>query len=323
MPAAAANDKRARFAASRSHFVEAAPRMAGHSHLARAILTFILAGFFLSSLDATAKYLVRDYPLAWVTWARYMGHLLVVIPLALAKAGSGFWRTRRPLLQLARSLLLLVATLCFFLALRFIPLAEASAVSFLAPLFIVLLSGPLLGEHVSRPRWAAVGAGFVGIVLVTRPGSAAFHPAALLMLGMALANALYQMLTRKLIVDSVYTTLFYSASAGAVGFTALLPFLDPHPLPGWFDAMWFVALGVFAGLGHWCMISAFMRAQASQLTPFTYAQMTWPLLFGYLFFGQFPDAISFAGIAIIGAAGVWLAWQERRRGKVSVAPPED
>jgi len=297
--------------------------MAGHPQIARAILTFMVAGFFLSSLDATAKYLVRDYPLGWVTWARYAGHLLVVVPLAVVKVGPGFWRTKRPALQLARSALLLVATLCFFFALRFIPLAEASAISFLAPLFIVMLSGPLLGERVSPARWAAVGAGFFGILLVTRPGSAAFHPAALLMLGMALCNALYQMLTRKLIGDPVYTTLFYAASAGAVAFTVMLPFMGSHDLPGWFDAMWFVALGVFAGLGHWCMISAFMWAQASQLTPFTYLQMTWPLLFGYLFFGQFPDEISFAGIAIIVAAGVWLGWQERRRGTASIVPPAD
>jgi drug/metabolite transporter (DMT)-like permease len=297
--------------------------MAGHTHVARAILTFILAGFFLSSLDATAKYLVRDYPLGWVTWARYAGHMLVVVPLAAAKIGPRFWRTQRPALQIARSLLLLLATLCFFFALRFIPLAEASAISFLAPLFIVMLSGPLLGERVSRARWTAVGVGFFGIVLVTRPGSAAFHPAALLMLGMALCNALYQILTRRLIGDSVYTTLFYSASAGAIAFTLLLPFLDPHPLPGWFDGLWFVAIGVFAGLGHWCMINAFMQAQASQLTPFTYLQMTWPLLFGWMFFGQFPDSVSFAGIAIIVAAGVWLAWQERRRGVVPIMPPAD
>jgi drug/metabolite transporter (DMT)-like permease len=292
-------------------------------HVARAILLYILAGCFLSSLDATAKYLVREYPVGWVTWARYAGHMVVVIPLAWSKLGPGFWQTRRPALQMARSALLLVATLAFFSALRYLPLAEASAISFLAPLFIVLLSGPLLAEKVSAARWAAVGTGFAGILLVTRPGSAAFHPASLLMLAMALGNALYQILTRKLIGEPVYTTLFYAASAGAIAFTAALPFFEPLHLRSAFDALLFVALGVLAGLGHWCMISAFLNAQASQLTPFTYLQMAWPLTFGWLFFGQFPDRVSIVGIAIIAAAGVWLAWQERRREQPLIAPPAD
>jgi drug/metabolite transporter (DMT)-like permease len=92
----------------------------------------------------------------------------------------------------------------------------------------------------------------------------------------------------------------------------MLPFFGQQPQPGWFDALLFLALGVFAGLGHWCMISAFLNAQASQLTPFAYLQMAWPLAFGWVLFGQFPDRVSIAGIAVIAAAGLWLAWQERQ-----------
>ena len=298
--------------------------MTGESHVARAILLFLLSGLFLSSLDATAKILVvRDYPFWWVVWARYAGHLLVVIPLAWVNLGPGFLRTRHPWLQLARGILIVIATIAFFSALRFLPLAEASAISFLAPLFIVLLSGPLLGEKVSRQRWIGVAAGFAGILLVTRPGSAAFQPATLLMLVMALSNAVYQILTRKLTGESVYTTLVHSALPGAVVFTLLLPFLAPHPLPNFGDSLLFLALGVFAGLGHWLMISAFLRAQASQLSPFTYLQMAWPLLFGWLLFGQFPDSVSIAGMSVIVAAGIWLGWQERRRVQPLIAPPVD
>jgi drug/metabolite transporter (DMT)-like permease len=297
--------------------------MTGESHVARAILLYILAGFFLSSLDATAKLLVlRDYPVWWVIWARYFFHVLIVLPLVRAKAGPDFWRTRRPLLQFARSAMLLVATMAFFTALRYLPLAEASAISFLAPMFVIILSGPMLGEKVSGARWLAVAAGFAGILLITRPGSAAFHPATLLMVVMAFANALYQILTRKLTSEPVYTTLFYTGLAGAIGFTLALPFLPPHPLPGFGDALPFVALGVLAGLGHWSMISALQQAQASQLTPFTYLQMAWPLTLGWLMFGQFPDPISIAGMAVIVAAGIWLALQERRTQPL-VAPPVD
>ncbi|MEP6702428.1 MAG: DMT family transporter, partial [Betaproteobacteria bacterium] len=145
----------------------------------------------------------------------------------------------------------------------------------------------------------------------------------LLMVVMALCNALYQLLTRKLIGESIYTTLFYSGVAGAVGFTLFLPFVAPHPLPGALDAMLFVALGLFAGLGHWSMISAFLLAQASRLTPFTYLQMAWPLLFGWVLFGQFPDHVSIIGIVVIVVAGLWLAWQERTRTTPSIAPPAD
>lgn len=297
--------------------------MSGPSHLARAIPLYILAGLFLSSLDATAKILVQDYPVWWVVWARFAGHVLIVLPLAWAKVGRDFWRTRQPLLQLGRSSLLLAATIAFFSALLYLPLAEASAISFLAPMIVVLLSGPLLGEVVPRARWAAVAVGFAGVLLVTRPGSAAFHPSALLMLGVALFNALYQLLTRKLRGDSAYTTLFYSAMVGTVAFTGMLPFLDPHPLPGFSDALLFLLLGLLAGLGHWCMITAFLQAQASQLTPFGYLQMVWPLGFGWLLFGQFPDSVSMAGMSIILAGGVWLAWQERWRAQPLIAPPTD
>ena len=298
--------------------------MTGGHPIARAIVLFILAGLCLTTLDATAKVLVlRDYPVWWVVWARYVGHLLVVLPLVWIRSGPGFWRTRHPVLQLGRSAMLVIATSTFFTALRYLPLAEASAISFVAPLFIVMLSGPLLGERVTGARWLAVGVGFVGIVLVTRPGSAAFHPAALLMVLMALSNALYQIMTRKLTGDSVYVTLFYTAIAGAVGFTFALPLTAAHSLPGLADALLFVALGVFAGLGHWSMIAALQTAEASQLTPFTYLQMTWPLLLGWVLFGQFPDGISFAGIGVIVIAGLWLAWQERSRRQPLIAPPAD
>lgn len=297
--------------------------MSDPTHIARAILLYSLAGVFLSGLDATAKILVRDYPVWWIVWARYAGHMLIVLPLAWVKVGPDFWRTRQPLLQLGRSALLLLATIAFFSGLRFLPLAEASAIAFLAPLIVVLLSGPLLGEVIPRARWAAVGVGFAGVLIVTRPGSAAFHPAALLMLLMALGNALYQVLTRKLRGDSAYTTLCYSAIVGTVTFTGVLPFLDSHPLPGPGDAVLFLLLGVLAGLGHWCMITAFLQAPASQLTPFGYLQMVWPLGFGWLLFGQFPDRMSMAGMLVILAGGVWLAMQERRRAQPLIAPPTD
>jgi drug/metabolite transporter (DMT)-like permease len=281
--------------------------------LRRALPMFLLAGLCLSSLDATGKYLVRDHALFLVVWARYAGQMLVVTPFAWQRAGAGFWRTRHPVLQLLRSSFLLVATICFFAALRYLPLAEGSAITFLAPIFVVVLSGPLLGERPTRERWVAVVAGFIGILILARPGSAVFHPAALLFVVAALGNALYLLMTRKLADESAYTTLFYSALAGTVGLSLALPWQFDGAAPTLRDGALFLLLGLFAGLGHWFVISAYLIAPASLLTPFTYLQMIWATLYGFAVFGQLPDRWSALGMTVIVASGLWLALQGRAR----------
>ena len=281
--------------------------------LRRALPLFLLAGVCLSSLDATAKYLVRDHALFLVVWARYAGQMLVVTPFAWQRAGPGFWRARHPVLQLVRSMCLLVATICFFGGLRYLPLAEGSAITFLAPIFVVVLSGPLLGERPTQARWIASIAGFVGILILVRPGSAVFHPAALLLLVAALCNALYFLMTRKLADESAYTTLFYSALAGTIGLSLALPWQFDGGAPTLRDAALFLLLGLFAGLGHWFVISAYLLAPASMLTPFAYLQMVWATSYGFAIFGQLPDRWSALGMTIIVASGLWLALQERWR----------
>ena len=284
----------------------------GAHALRHALPLFVLAGFCLSSLDATAKYLVRDHSLLVVVWARYAGQMVVVTPWAWHRAGHGFWRTRKPRLQLLRSLFLLLATLGFWGGLRYLPLAEASAVTFLAPTFVVLLSWPLLHERATRARRIASTLGFIGILILLRPGSAILHPAVLLLIGAALSNALYQLLTRKLLDESIHATLFYSASVGTLVLTLGLPFTTSlaHLLAVGIGPL--VLLGIFAGLGHWCMTQAYLRASASLLSPFTYLQILWATAFGYLLFDQHPDGLSGLGMAIVVASGVGLAVWERR-----------
>ncbi len=281
--------------------------------LARALPLFLLAGFCLSSLDASAKYLVRDHSLLVVVWARYAGQMLVVTPFAWHRAGPGFWRTRKPGVQLLRSALLLVATMCFFGALRFVPLAEGSAITFLAPMFVVLLSRPLLGERPGRGRYIATITGFLGVLIMLRPGSAVLQPATFLLIGMALCNALYQMLTRKLLDESPHTTLFYSALVGALGLSAVLPWIWDPSLLTLREGGFLLVLGVLAGAGHWLIISAYLLAPASLLTPFMYLQLLWATSYGYLVFGQLPDAFSVVGITVIVASGLLLALQEQAR----------
>jgi len=284
--------------------------------LAHALPLFLLAGLCLSGLDATGKYLVRDHSLLLVVWARYAGQMLFVTPFAWHRAGPSFWHTRRLPLHLVRSLTLVLATLGFFGGLRYLPLAEASAITFLAPIFIVALSWPLLREHAPAARRVASAAGFAGILILLRPGSAVMHPAVLLLVGAALANALYQLLTRKLLDEVPNTTLFYSATVGTVVLSlALAVTLELPPLDG-VALLLFLLMGLLAGLGHWCLTHAYMHAPASLLTPFTYLQMLWATALGLVVFGQHPDAVSAIGMSIIVASGLWLAWWERRRARL-------
>jgi drug/metabolite transporter (DMT)-like permease len=287
-----------------------APAVRPHP-LAHALPSFLCAGFALSTVDATAKYLVQDHALLLVVWARYAGQLVTVTPFAWHRAGRGFWRSRRTGLQLLRSAFLFGATVCFFAGLRFLPLAEGSAITFLAPVFIVMLSGPMLGEQPTRARWLAVFAGFTGVLILLRPGSAVFSATALLMIGAAMCNAFYQVYTRKLLEDSAYTTLFYSAVVGTAATTLALPWIDL----GTMDVrtlLLFGVAGVAAGVGHHFLITAYARAPASLLTPFTYLQLVWATAYGFILFRQLPDAWSFAGMAVVIAGGVLLAHAERR-----------
>lgn len=283
-------------------------------HPLRAALPLILgAGLCFSTLDATAKYLVQEHTLFLVVWARYVGQMIVATPIAWQRAGPGFWRTRHLKMQLVRSACLVTATLCFFGALRFLPLAEGTAISFMAPMFAVLLSGPVLGERPTRARWTAVVAGFVGILILVRPGSAVFHPATGLLIMAALSNALYQLLTRRVPHDSPHTTLFFSGLVGATVLSLALPWAEVPAQATWRDALFMLQLGLLAGLGHGLLIGAFLRAPASLVAPFTYVHMLWATMYGWLVFGQLPDVISAIGMGVIVASGIGLVLHERRR----------
>ena len=216
------------------------------------------------------------------------------------------------MLQLLRSGCLLIATICFFAGLRYLPLAEASAITFLAPVFVVILSGPLLDEQPTPARWIGAIVGFVGVLILASPGSAVFHPAALLLVLAAICNALYLLTTRKLADESPHTTLFYSALVGTVGLSLALPWQFAEA-PALSRGAPFLLLGFFAGVGHWFVISAYLLAPASLLTPFAYLQLIWATVYGFALFDQLPDRVSMLGMTIIVASGIGLALQERGR----------
>jgi len=282
---------------------------------------FLGAGLCFSLLDTTAKYLVRDHALVLIVWARYAGQMAVVTPWAWRRGGHGFWRSNHLALQLVRSALLVTATLSFFAALRFLPIAEASAITFIAPVFVVLLSPWMLGERLRRSRLVAALAGFAGILILLRPGSSILHPSVSLLFLTALSSALFLMLTRKLTRDGGHTTLFYS---GLVGTLVLAPFVPAAIGAGaWSPRDWvlFALLGALAGIGHAFLTRALSLAPPSLLAPFTYMQILWATAAGYLVFDHWPDGWSFVGMAVIVASGLALAWQERRRARAALRVP--
>lgn len=272
-----------------------------------------LAGVALFGLlDMQAKVLGARYPVPEVVWARYAGHCLLMLIVLGPRHGRGLVRTKRLGVQLVRGVLLLLSTGFFFTALSYLPLAEAAAIGFVAPLLVTLLSIPMLGERVGWRRLTAVAVGFGGVLVILRPGGSLFTPAALLPLCTAVTYGLYQILTRRIgTSESPVASLFYTSLVGALAVTMVVPFV--WVTPDWRHAPMFLALGVCGGLGHFLMIRALQLAPVSLIAPFGYSAIIWSLLFGWLIFGQFPDRLSLAGIAIVIGSGLYVAYRESVR----------
>src|ERR1035437_1202013 len=194
-------------------------------HPLRGILMIMAAVAMFTMMDSMAKYLSRFYPVPGIVWARYAFHLLFVVMILGPRMRLRLVRTRRLGLQIARGMLLAASSMFFFSALKFMPMAEASSISFVAPMLVTVLGVFLLKEKVQPARWVAVAAGFVGVLIIIRPGGGVFSWAAVLPLATAASFAVYQILTRKLAgVDNPYTSLFYSGLIGTVMLAVVLPY---------------------------------------------------------------------------------------------------
>ncbi len=281
--------------------------------LAIALITAAFACF--SALDATAKWLSPRIGVLETTWVRYAASFLLV-SLALNP-----WRvpklahTRRPWLQAIRSLALLASTVLNFLALQYLQLAETMTIMFLQPLLVALISGPLLGEWVGPRRLAAIAVGFLGVILITRPGAGGIHWAAIYSFIGVGAYAAYSIITRTLAGhDPPETTMFYSAIAGIVVLTPVMPFTW-HTVPdGWTLAM-MLLIGFWGALGHWLLILAHRHTSAAILAPFLYSQIIWMIGLGYFIFGDVPDLWTLAGSSIVILSGIYLLHREQVRKK--------
>jgi len=220
-------------------------------------------------------------------------------------------RTARPGAQLVRGLLLAIASISFISAVKYMPLAEASAIAFLGPLLIVVMSVLFLKEKVEPARWIAVLCGFIGVLVIIRPGSSVFTWAALFPLANAVAFASYQILTRRLSgLESPYTSIFYAGLIGTLLLSATLPYVWVRPQNGLHMTL-FVLTGALGGLSHLILIKAYAYAPASRLAPFSYTQLIWVATIGYLVFGDFPDTWSLVGIGILMASGLYTATHQR------------
>ncbi len=273
----------------------------------RGMLMIMTAVALFAVMDSISKYLTRFYPVVNVVWARYMSHTLVVLLVLGPRLGLELVRTRRPVAQLLRGLLLASASLSFVGALKYMPIAESSAISFLAPLLVTVAAVVVLKEKVEFARWIAVFSGFIGVLIIIRPGSGIFAWASLFPLATAFLFASYQVLTRRLAgLENPYTSIFYSGLAGSLLLAIPLPFTWTPPQNGVHIAL-FATIGIIGVVGHLMLIKAYEYAPASRLAPFSYTQLIWVTVIGYLAFDDFPDFWSLAGIAVLMASGIYIA----------------
>lgn len=296
--------------------------MRAHAHVPPSAIGLIVGAVLcFTILDATVKHLADRYPIPLLVWARYTVQTLVILIWLLPKMGVGLLRTPRLRLQLVRGAILPLSSLCFFSALKFLPLAEATAINYGTPILVIILAVAFLGERMTRPRIALVLAGIAGMFLIVRPGSVVFQGAALLALGSAVFYGTFQILTRMLAGEDSRVLLFYPAILGTLMMTALLPWLGIGFEMPWSDVAFIGFAGLLGTLGHFLFILAFQRAPASALTPFTYMQLVWATLIGWIAFGNFPDVWTLAGMAVIGGSGLLIALHERRRAKGATQEP--
>jgi drug/metabolite transporter (DMT)-like permease len=264
-------------------------------------------------MNAMMKLLAQRYPVFEIVWARFTGHLVVMLTVFLPQYGRQLIATRRPLVQLGRSLLMLLSNSVFVLAIGRVPLATASAIGFTSPLIVTALSVPLLREQVGWRRWSAVLVGFCGALLIIRPGTGFHDPAVLLLLASSGAYALYQIATRWVMAhDSPATGIIFAALLGSLGTSLMLPFIFVMPR-SLLDLAMFLSLGCLGGLGHFLVIKAFQAAPAAVIAPLGYVELLGTATLGYLIFANFPDALTWVGALIIIASGLYIAMRERRR----------
>jgi drug/metabolite transporter (DMT)-like permease len=288
----------------------------------KGIALILASTVFLGVSDVTAKYLSATLPSIEIAWIRFMVFAIIMTPAMMPGSPLFALPTDRLGLQLLRGLTVLASSLFFISGLRFLPIAEASATGFVAPLFVTALSIVFLGEKVGLRRWIATAVGLVGVIIVLRPGFGAFHPAAFFPIVSALAWACTLIMTRMMSgTERAITVMAYSSIAGVCILTALVPFV--WVAPSWHDILFGIFIGVASTAGQWIVVLAFRYADASVLAPFSYMQLLWVSILGFLVFGELPDVWTVTGAAFIVASGLYTAHRERVRQSQLLAVPAE
>lgn len=277
------------------------------------ILLHIGGLWMLSVLDASGKWLVMaGVPVLMVAWVRYAGHSLLMTAVVLPSRGTAIFRTRSLSRQLVRGLMMITTTVLFFSVLGRLPLAEGTAINFMAPLFLMAMAPWLLNEPHRLHRWLGVLAGFSGMLIVVRPGAQLDPIGVVLGVATALAFAFFQISTRRVAHDDPLTTNYYGGLFGTIALTLALPWFWKSPdLNGW-QWLLLASTGVTGFLGHWLQIAAYRKSPATLLAPFSYVQIVSATALGWLVFGQVPGLWTAAGIGLICLAGLGVALTEAR-----------
>jgi len=275
-----------------------------------------------TAIDGIVKYLGLRYSVPLLVWARWGIPAVLIVALLRPKRCLGLLRTAHLKLHLVRGTVLMLSSLCFFAALKALPLADATGLNYLTPVLVTLMAGWFLRERITGTRWIFVLVGFAGMVLIVQPGSALSEAGAFFALGAAALNATFQILTRKLAAEELIALIFYPSLVGAVPMSLAIPFFHGEfSYLTSLDALLFIAIGIFGLLGHFLYVQAFQRATASTIAPCTYMQLVWATLAGWLAFGTFPHRWALAGMIVIAGSAVVLTWYERRRARLNNGEP--
>lgn len=279
----------------------------------RGALLLVAAVFLFACMDTTTKVLATTYEVPVVMAIRYIVHCLLMVVLLTPTQGRKLVQTRRTGLVLVRALCLAAASLFVGLALQRMPVAEATAIVFLAPLLVVLIAGQFMREKVGVIGWVAAVAGFAGVLMIARPGSGLDPAGVAYALCGAAVIAVYQLLSRVLAAtESTVALLFYTALVGSILFGIFLPWFWEGQTPTLLQLLLFLGMGVMGGLGHFLFTAAHRHAPASVLAPMMYMQLLWAGLLGWLVFGQVSAGISILGMCVVAGSGAVVAVQSHR-----------
>jgi len=289
------------------------PRHEWDRKLLLGVMFICLSGITSPLMNGFAKLLGETYSSLQVSWARAFGHILFMLAVFVPRFGLRMLRTRRLGKQLLRSTSLFVSNLSFFFAIGFIPIGKAASINMIGPLFVAALVWPMLGERTNFGRVLAVLIGFLGVLIIIRPGTEVFHWAALFIIFSALTNGFYQIFTREIAdTEAPETSAIYSSVVGSFGMLLVLPFIWKTPA-GLVDLALFCSLGVLGAISHYFVALSLGFAPANIVTPFQYVQLIGSVLVGYVLFGDLPDALTWLGAAIVIGSGLYVGWTQTRR----------